>query len=52
MTAMTSMTKSVWCEDDEFQTVRDAFGSIEDGRMNGNIVSPTEEMMPVIASLE
>ena len=52
MTAMTSMTKSVWCEEDEFQTVSDDLGSIEEGRMNGNIVSPAEAMMPVIDSFE
>ena len=45
------MLKSVEWLDAESHTVRLDPGSIELGRMNGNIDSPTVEMMPATASL-
>ncbi|MNL45283.1 hypothetical protein D3C87_1679170 [compost metagenome] len=50
MRATTSMMNSVIWLDDASQTVRLDFGSIEEGRMKGNIVRPTVEMMPNMAS--
>ena len=52
ITAQISMMNSVRCEDELFHTVSDERGSSEDGMMNGNIVSPTEEITPRIAILE
>ncbi|MNS85110.1 hypothetical protein D3C72_1189640 [compost metagenome] len=50
MRATTSMMNSVIWLDDASHTVRLDFGSTEDGRMKGNIASPTVEMMPKMAS--
>ena len=52
MIVATSMMNSVWCEDELSQTVSDDFGSMEEGRMKGNIVSPTDEMVPRIPSFD
>ena len=52
ITVTTSMMKSVRCEDELFQTVSEGCGSLEDGMMKGNIVSPTEEITPRIAIYE
>ena len=48
----TSMMKSVKCDEELFQTVKDDRKSVEDGMMNGNIISPTDEITPKIAILE
>ena len=40
----TSMMNSVKWLDEASQTVRLEFGSIDDGRINGNIASPTVAM--------
>ncbi len=48
----TSMMNSVRCEEELFQTVKDDRGSLDEGMMKGNIVSPTEEITPRIAILE
>jgi len=52
ITVTTSMMNRVKCEDELFHTVSDDCGSDEDGMMNGNIVSPTDEITPRIAILE
>src|SRR5665213_2742668 len=51
-TVTQSMINSVTWLDEAFQTVRLDRGSIELGRMKGNIDRPTVEMMPMTASDE
>ena len=48
----TSMMKSVRCELELSQTVSELSASTVEGRMKGNIVSPTVEIMPVIPSFD
>ena len=47
-----SITNSVRCEEELFQTVSEDCGSEDEGMMNGNIVRPTEEITPRIAIFE
>jgi len=51
-TVTNSMMPSVVVLDDEFHTVRLERASMLDGRMNGNIDTPTVAMMPIVASEE
>jgi len=46
------MMNRVTCDEELFQTVGDERGSLDEGMMTGNIVSPTEEMTPRIAMFE
>jgi hypothetical protein len=47
ITVTTSIIISVSRLDDESQTVRLAFGSSDDGSMNGNRLRPAVAMMPL-----